>query len=937
MPGRGSARGEDSPKCVRSGLNWKALAPLLVVCLGLAAGYPEPSRAGDTTDRNPGASSSLGPGQTSAPLRPVERSDDDLVILEVRLGSHVLSDGMIGFLHRGGLLLPLGEMMRALDFPIAVDPSSGQAQGWFLSEDRLFALDLAREQVVVYGELSVFDPTLVELHFDDIYVDTTLIARWFPVDIAFDLTRLVAEVTSREPLPLEEQLAREQVRARLLSRGLTRPQYPRVDLPYRLLDWPFVDTSMFLGYDGRADDRFTGRYNTLISGDLLYMDTRVFVAGDDEDGLRDLRLTTGRKDPDGDLLGPLGATEFAAGDVFTPQLPLVADQQEGRGGFISNFPLNRPSEFDRITLRGELPLGWEVELYRNEVLLEFQRSRADGRYEFIDVPLLYGSNVLRLLFFGPQAQRREEVQRIVIGPGMARPGENHYRLAANQQDVSTTTIGDDEGADEKVQGEGRFFGEYERGVTKDFSIGGSLASLPLEDGRHNYASLGLRAGLFGAFVRLDTSLDTESGKAVQGSLLANLFGIGAFLEHGQFFDYFSERAEELSDPLESRSNLRIDGIIPAWILPRVPFTIDNTLERFDSGRYELQVDNRLSMFFSGISVSNNLSYFRSAGGGTASASNLDGSFLPSLRLGRLGLRGQLDYRLDPATEFRSAAATAEYALDRDFEIRADVSRELADGRETRYSAGLNKAFEGFALGVEGTYSDEGYFSAGLTLSFGFGREPRTGRFAARPRSIATNGAASARVFLDNNQNQVFDAEDEPIEGVRLRGESVPSRAVTDADGVVFITDLTSYRPTDLTVDIESLEDPYWMPVREGVELVPRPGKSAVVDFPVSPTGEVDGTVFVRRGGGLQEVSNVRLQLVDEAGEVVRDARSEFDGFYLFQFVMPGSYRVRVSPEQAERLKLKVPASQAVSIEPHGNVVSGVDIILERLSPPEGSP
>ena len=35
----------------------------------------------------------------------VERSDEELLVLEMRLGKYVLSDGLIGYSHRGGVLL----------------------------------------------------------------------------------------------------------------------------------------------------------------------------------------------------------------------------------------------------------------------------------------------------------------------------------------------------------------------------------------------------------------------------------------------------------------------------------------------------------------------------------------------------------------------------------------------------------------------------------------------------------------------------------------------------------------------------------------------------------------------------------------------------------------------------------------------------------------
>ena len=113
--------------------------------------------------------------------------------------------------------------------------------------------------------------------------------------------------------------------------------------------------------------------------------------------------------------------------------------------------------------------------------------------------------------------------------------------------------------------------------------------------------------------------------------------------------------------------------------------------------------------------------------------------------------------------------------------------------------------------------------------------------------------------------------------------------------------------------------------------------STVLEFPVMATGEVDGTVRLKKAGAEVEVSRVRMQLVNPEGEVVQEQKTAFDGFYLFTFVPPGEYRLRVSPEQVERLGLKTPPEETVKIEGLGNVVSGIDFTLEiKPKPPGGT-
>ena len=110
---------------------------------------------------------------------------------------------------------------------------------------------------------------------------------------------------------------------------------------------------------------------------------------------------------------------------------------------------------------------------------------------------------------------------------------------------------------------------------------------------------------------------------------------------------------------------------------------------------------------------------------------------------------------------------------------------------------------------------------------------------------------------------------------------------TNAEGLALVTGLTVDQPVSLSVDSSSLGDPFWVLQREGAELIPRPGKSTIVNFPVVPTGEVDGTVYLKKGDSEKEVSNVILQLVNNKGETLQEVKSAFDGFYLFTRVLPG--------------------------------------------------
>ncbi|MFQ5443718.1 MAG: carboxypeptidase-like regulatory domain-containing protein, partial [Nitrospinales bacterium] len=367
--------------------------------------------------------------------------------------------------------------------------------------------------------------------------------------------------------------------------------------------------------------------------------------------------------------------------------------------------------------------------------------------------------------------------------------------------------------------------------------------------------------------------------------------------------------------------------IPSDIFPRISYSLTAKLESFESEVNDLDLSNRISLVKNNISFSNTLNGDLSFGGDTETNPVSDGVFKMSGRIKKFSPRGTLNYEIYPSPELTSAGLTGDYDFTRYYSIRFALDQELTDDKKTTFSLGWNRRFEKFDVGVDGTVDDNGDFTLGASISFGLGRKPRSKKWTMQSRRMATTGAASTRVFVDNNQNGRFEPEeDEPIQDVQFKVG--PRDVKTDSEGVAFLPGLSSHRKTNVLVDIRSLEDPFWVLPEEGFEVIPRPGRPILLEFPVVPTGEVDGTVFLRSGDTEKSVSNAEVQLVDVKGEVVQEVKTEFDGFYLFMLVPPGKYTVRISPEQVKRLKLAPSPEFEVVLEGEEMISSGVDLVVE---------
>ncbi|HEY3348627.1 MAG TPA: carboxypeptidase-like regulatory domain-containing protein [Thermoanaerobaculia bacterium] len=846
-------------------------------------------------------------------VRIVERPETDLLLLAVRLNQTLLAETIpaYGGPHPGSVLVPMGEMCRILGLAIDVDVTHATAGGFFISESRRFFLDAVGGKVLVEGRPKRFDSSGIEVHRDDIYVDSTLLGSWLPVDFGVNLYESVILVRPREPLPVQRRMEREaEAKKGLASLGLSGPKYPRLDVPYRAFDWPIVDQTLRFTLTPKSGGGSTTDLQgaTFLSGDLLWHQASAYFFYD-QDGLSDKRFTLGRQDPERGLLGPLHATAYAAGDVLYPGLDTIAQPRSDTGLLLTNFPLDRQSRFDRHTFRGELPSGWDVELYQNGALIAFQSSRPDGLYEFDDVPLLFGLNAFRLAFFGPQGQRRQEIHRFNIGESLTPPGQLLYQVVGNN-------IG---GSFERAHV------ELDYGLSKRLSLVGAVADLALSDGRHRYGRVGLRGFWDVVYAEVGAVATSGGGSLVGGSLQGRLGPVGVYVSHAQLSDFESEIFRPLYGNIQSRSSLRLDATMAGAF--SLALSAEGRRDHIDTGLDVTELTGRLSAGYRGIAASNFIDWTTFRGGPSPPQPFALGDFLVSKFVRQFNVRAEVLYNLQPTAEVTNVIVTAETRAFKDYLVTAGVNRVLSGGI-THYLASVTRSEGPFSLGVNLDYASPGGLTAALTINLSVAREPFSGRIRTQARPMAGSGALAARTFLDTNGNGVWDRSEKAAENVGFVASRGAQLENTGANGVAFVSGLPAGQDGDIGVALTTLEDPLERPSREGVRFVPRAGRIVAVDFPIVVSGEVTGTVYLARDDRNEPSSGVELELVESSGTVAGRARSAYDGFFDITRIPPGRYLLRVSPAQVERLKLRAPDPREIVIEPSGTILDAVNITLE---------
>lgn len=835
-------------------------------------------------------------------------NDDDALLFEARLSKYRLGDGVRGYQTPRGVCLDMADMIMALDVPVRLDKKLRRATGWAFAESNTIVVD--RE-----SNVEQIRNTKGKLGENDVYdtpegwcVSSEKLAHWFGIKLDPNMGAAILTISADKKLPVELAAERRDRAAQIrTATSFDLKTLPQAHFPMSGVKAPSVDVVAQIGglrqRNGRQDYQLG--YQIYVAGEVGPVAYDARLASDSKGKPDALRLRAYRNDANGGLLGPLRATQVAVGDVSTFSTNVVAQSRAGRGAMVTNRPLQRPDRFSSTDFRGELPVGWDAELYRNNELLGFAVDRADGRYEFLDVPMLYGQNRFELVLYGPQGQvKREELIR-TVGQESIPPKTGYYWAGLVQDGFDLLQIGTRPG----FRGGWRGSVGYERGLDTKTSVSFGLHSLTLpnanrEVARRNFAEGSVLRALGSSLLQVSGALDTQGGYVVQSEWLAQ-FGktnISAGTTHTNG-DFMSDRIQRA---LRSRYVFEVDRGIQLGRLS-LPLNLGASYDTRDDGSRTLSLGGRTSVQVGRYSVTGGLTWSRdNPATGPPAPARLAGTLLTNGRIGRVRVRGELEYDLAPAKQMRTASMTAEWDAgnDDDRNRRASWRAEAAYDRfrdRVRGAIGYVRQFDKFAITARLEGASDGAVAAGLNLSFSLGPDPRKrARYRISSEHLASSGQVLARVYHDANNDGIRQPDEAPAKDVQLTAGRQPVRSLTDEQGAVMIDNIAVHLPVLIGIDASSLPDPLIQPRGPGLVLTPRPGVLATIDLPLTSAGEVDGTL-VRSGGG--GVEGVDLELIDVRGAVISTTRTDFDGFFLFEKVPYGAYRVRIGRLSAEAARL----------------------------------
>jgi hypothetical protein len=315
----------------------------------------------------------------ATPAAAIEIDPATLLILSVEFDKLTLTDGLSAYGAPEDPLLPVGELTRLLELDVDVLPTERRIVGRIGEARQSLIVDLATNTTRLGGRAIPLTRSDVALTPAEIYIRASALQRLLPVRFEVEPESLTLKIVPTELLPIQGRLQRLARRREDTQDATTKEDVFNVATPYRAFTMPAFDVALGVGVESEGSPRFPARYDIRFGMDLFYAGLQGYVGSDENGRPSSARFVFERRSLEGRLLGPLRARSITVGDVYTPTLALGPRGVGGRGFAVSTVPLDQTNVFNRVDLRGELPLGYDVELYVNDTLRSGQNTPAKGR------------------------------------------------------------------------------------------------------------------------------------------------------------------------------------------------------------------------------------------------------------------------------------------------------------------------------------------------------------------------------------------------------------------------------------------------------------------------------------------------------------------------------------------------------------------------------
>ncbi|MCW3120633.1 MAG: Sporulation Domain-Containing Protein [Flavipsychrobacter sp.] len=768
--------------------------------------------------------------------------------------------------------------------------------GFYINEQDVYVIDKANNRIVFKNKIFPLQPDDLLVVDGVYYLDLKYFKTVFGLDGVFNFRRLWVSITSNTELPAIREARLELMRknvsrlkGELKADTTIKREYPVFHLG--AADWAVYSTQQSLA---ASDTRATLGLGGMIAGgeanaSLSYYSGQQFT---EKQQFYQWRFVNNDN--------PV-VRQVVAGKIFTQSIsslyaPLVGVQ-------VNNTPTIQRHGYGTYTMSNTTEPGWIVELYINEVLIDYKKADASGFYTF-DVPLIYGYSVVKLRFYGPYGEEPTSQQYISIPFNF---------LPAHEFEYSATGGIVEDGLNSKYS---RVSGNY--GLSNHITVGGGMEYLssitsspeiPFLKASARLTTNFLVSGEYAYNVRSRGIISYRMPSNVQFDIDYTKYAKG---QTAIFYNYLEEKRASVTVPIRMPgasvfSRIAIDQIT----LPTSKYT-------------------NAELAFSGSvhRVGLNLTSY-------ASVSSASDAFVYSIFSVSFMLPKKIFFTSQAQYNYKQTRVDfMKVTLERNFigksflnlsyqEYFASNNRNLLIG--FRYDLSFARINLSALQGNKNTYSRVESASGSFLI------DGKTNYINANNRSNVGRGGIVVRPFLDLNCNGIWDKGEPKAPGLKLRING--GRTSYDTrDTTVRIFDLEPYNNYYIELDRNSFDYVSWQIKNKTIKVTITPNNFTEVQVAVSVYGEASGTVTLIDKNGKKPKGQGRIvvNIYNDKSELVAHTLTESDGFFNYLGLAPGAYTAQLDSVQLHKLHMTAtPLSIPLNVRfmKEGDYVDNLDFKL----------
>jgi len=543
-----------------------------------------------------------------------------------------------------------------------------------------------------------------------------------------------------------------------------------------------------------------------------------------------------------------------------------------------------------------------VELYVNNVLVDYKKADASGFYTF-DVPLIYGSTDVKLQFYGPWGEERSQEKNIEIPFNFLPKGRFEYDISAGMIEDSTGSVFSR--------------ANFDYGISRFLTIGGgveylssldSMKYIPFAKASIKIAPNLLLSGVYNHGTNFSSILNWKLKSDIQFELNYIKYNKG---QTAITTTYTEERKFLFSMPI------------------RLKKTSFYTRLSLNQSLTETSKFTNAELIFTGtvLGVNTNLTTGAQIYGEGDPRVYSNISFSTRLPGGFI-LTPQALYNYSSG-KFENAKCGIEKRLFKKGYLNLSYENNLSN-KTSNIEVGFRYDFSFAQTGINARRSGHATTvteSATGSLIF----DARSGYISASSRSTVGNGGLVLTPFLDINCNGIKDKGEPKISGLQahISGGRIQS---DDKDTLVRVFDLEPYANHILTIDGVNFDNIAWQIKNKNMNVVVEPNMFRRINIPVSVMGEASGMVYLSGRSGKSGKGRILINFHRIDSTLVKSTLSEADGYFSFLGLRPGKYYAQIDPAQME--KVGMTASKAINFEIHslidGDIVDNLEFTLKKI-------